>query len=228
MVVLTSVEPDHFDCYPDARALEDAFAEFVTLLPRDGVLVANADDLGVMRVVVRAARCRVVTYACSVPAAVQGVLREQRRTGWQIALRREGRPLGDVQLAAPGLHSVQNAVATAAAALELGIAPDDVCAGLASFPGIRRRFEVIGEGGGVTVVDDYAHHPTAIRAVLQAARQRYPLRRIVAVFQPHQGCRTRHLLSEFAAALAAADQVVLPEIYFAREGQAERERKQSR
>ena len=83
---------------------------------------------------------------------------------------------------------------------------------------------MIGEGGGVTVVDDYAHHPTAIRAVLQAARQRYPLRRIVAVFQPHQGCRTRHLLSEFAAALAAADQVVLPEIYYAREGQAERER----
>ena len=126
-------------------------------------------------------------------------------------------PLGQITLGVPGLHNVQNALAAASVALALGVAPEHIIAGLESFTGTGRRFERIGEASGVLVVDDYAHHPTEIRATLAAARSAFPERRIVAVFQPHLYSRTRDNMEEFAAELGAADKVFLTDIYKARE-----------
>jgi UDP-N-acetylmuramate--L-alanine ligase/UDP-N-acetylenolpyruvoylglucosamine reductase len=222
VALLTSVEPDHFDCYPDAASLEEAFGAFIRRLPREGTVVANADDLGVMRVVIRHAACRVLTYGVNVPAAIQGGIRTERGDRTRFVLRQDGRVLGEVALPIPGRHNVQNAVGAAAAAIALGEDPELVARALSTYPGVKRRFEVIGDGAGVTVVDDYAHHPTAVQAVINAARRRWPLRRIFAVFQPHQASRTRNLLGRFATALASADAVVVPEIFYARETAAQR------
>lgn len=125
--------------------------------------------------------------------------------------------VGPVRLAVPGQHNVSNALAAAAVGLRLDVAPEHIIAGLESFTGTGRRFERVGEAGGILIVDDYAHHPTELRATLSAARSAYPDRRIVAVFQPHLPSRTRDLLNEFAEALTMADVVYLTDIYLARE-----------
>jgi UDP-N-acetylmuramate--alanine ligase len=158
----------------------------------------------------------------NVPAAIQGGIRSERGDRTRFVLRQDGRVLGEVALPIPGRHNVQNAVGAAAAAIALGEDPEQVARALSTYPGVKRRFEVIGDGAGVTVVDDYAHHPTAVQAVINAARRRWPLRRIFAVFQPHQASRTRNLLGRFATALASADAVVVPEIFYARETAAQR------
>ncbi len=222
VAVITSIEEDHLDYYKDLAEIEQAFGEFAAALPRDGMLVANADDAAVMRVLVRAASSRVWTYGLDVPGAVTARVKLLHRERVEFELCQEGQAVGEVALRVPGRHNVSNACGAAAACLAVGVSPSEVCAGLSTYPGARRRFEVVGEAGGVIVVDDYAHHPTAVRVVLQAARQRFPLRRIVAVFQPHQGNRTRHLLRDFARALAMGDRVILPEIYFVRESVEER------
>jgi UDP-N-acetylmuramate--alanine ligase len=122
-----------------------------------------------------------------------------------------------ITLKVPGLHNVRNALAAATVALRLGIFQDVIAAGLESFTGTGRRFERIGEADGVLIVDDYAHHPTEIRATLAAARSAYPERRLVAVFQPHLPSRTRDLMDDFADALTGADAIYVTDIYLARE-----------
>ena len=126
-------------------------------------------------------------------------------------------PIGPIRLNVPGLHNIRNALAAASVGLSLNIPPEQIIAGLESFTGTGRRFERIGEAQGVLVIDDYAHHPTEIRATLAAARSAYPDRSLVAVFQPHLPSRTRDNMETFAEALTAADAVYLTDIYLARE-----------
>jgi UDP-N-acetylmuramate--alanine ligase len=125
--------------------------------------------------------------------------------------------LGDVVLPLPGEHNVANALAAVAIGLELGLEPGQICRALASFTGVARRFELLGEAGGVTVVDDYAHHPTEITAAIAAGRQAFPGRRLLVAFQPHLFTRTRDLASELGAALAGADGALVLPVYPARE-----------
>jgi UDP-N-acetylmuramate--alanine ligase len=138
-------------------------------------------------------------------------------TGSRFDCYYDGKKLGDVELAVPGMHNVRNALAAIGSGLALGVELPSMRSGLASFTGVERRFQKIGESRGVVVIDDYAHHPTEIQATLQAARTAFPGKRIVAAFQPHLYSRTRDFYPEFASALARADVVFLCDLYPARE-----------
>lgn len=214
---MLDIEPDHFDCYSDLDAAVAAYAAFAARLPRDGLLVCRADRPAVRRAAA-AAVARVQTFGVQTPAdwSARDVQPVPGRTSFRI--ERDGRLWTECVLRVPGRHNVGNALAAAALAAELGVSPDGVRRALAAFCGVRRRFEPLGAWRGVELVDDYAHHPTALSATLAAARLEYPGRRICCAFQPHQVSRTRRLLLEFAQSLRAADAALVLPVYSAREG----------
>jgi len=215
IAVVTNVEPDHLDYYGTAEAVYESFDRFTALLPADGVLVACADDAGARALAERTSErgnTRVVTYGTAEDS--------------QLRLH-DGGP-GDVwvstpagrfalELQVPGRHNALNAAAAFAVALELGVAPDAASGALAHFSGASRRFEFKGEGRGVRVYDDYAHHPTEVRAALAGARSVAGNHKVHVLFQPHLFSRTREFAAEFAEALNAADSALVLDIYPARE-----------
>jgi UDP-N-acetylmuramate--alanine ligase len=213
VVVVNNVEPDHMECYGSMAALEDAFVEFAG---RSRVAIVNADDAGARRVGARVGT-NVRRFGCAVDAdiriseVVQRADFTEARVSWL-----DGRSL-TLRVQVPGLHNLRNAVAALGVVDALGGALDPAAAALTAFRGVGRRFERLGEFGGVAVVDDYAHHPSELAATLSAARQAFPGRRIVAVFQPHLYSRTAAHSDAMGEALAAADLVIVTEIYPARE-----------
>lgn len=220
VAVVTNVEPDHLDHYGSAEAFEDAFVAFAGRIRPGGTLVACADDAGAVRLVerVRDTLARrdvtVVTYGTSPDADVRVGALSADGDRWAFDLTT---PQGTetVRLAAAGAHNALNAAAAWAAVRRLGVAsPAD---GLAAFRGTGRRFEDRGTAGGVRVVDDYAHHPTEVAAVLRAARSVVGDGRVVVLFQPHLYSRTRAFAAEFGAAFDLADAVVVTDVYAARE-----------
>jgi UDP-N-acetylmuramate--alanine ligase len=220
--VVTSVQPDHLDFFGTAEAVEDAYAEFAATIREGGLLVACSDDAGARRLAEarRAAGRRVVTYGALVGADLRVVASEPTGLGTRSTLRWRDHD-HELTLTVPGHHNVLDACAAFLAATEgLGVPPEAVLAGLAGFVGTRRRFEVRGEVGEVTVVDDYAHNPAKVAAVVDTARgvvDRAGRGRLRLVFQPHLYSRTRDFATDFAAALAPADHVVLLDVYGARE-----------
>jgi UDP-N-acetylmuramate--alanine ligase len=216
IAVVTNIEPDHLDHHKTVRHLRASFVQFLSGVAAEGTIVLCADrpELRDLRLPVGR---RVLWYGADVSAQLRGVeIASAGSSGW-CRLIVDGRDAGVLTIAAPGVHNVVNALGAAAASLAAG-APVAVCLrALAGFSGVGRRFEVLGEGSGVTVVDDYAHHPTEIAATIAAARSAFPGRRIVALFQPHLYSRTRDFAEAFAEALRAADLTVLTEIYPARE-----------
>ena len=217
IAVITNVEADHLDTYRDLDDILDAFATFANRVPFFGAVVACADDAGVRRLLPRIKK-RVVTYGESPEAllAAKSVRLEATSTMFDVWDAGEGR-LGSVRLRLPGRHNVLNALAAIAAGRELLIPFETIARALAAFTGVVRRFELKGERDDVLVVDDYAHHPTEIRATLAAARQVYPERRLVALFQPHLFTRTRDFTEDFGAALGAADVNIVMDVYPSRE-----------
>jgi UDP-N-acetylmuramate--alanine ligase len=217
VAVITNIEADHLDTYRDLADIHDAFVAFANRVPFFGAVVACVDDAGVRRILPRIKR-RVVTYGESPDAHLQArdVRLEATSTIFDVWDAAEGR-LGALRLRLPGRHNVLNALAAVAAGRELLISFETIARALAAFTGVVRRFELKGERGGVLVVDDYAHHPTEIRATLSAARQVYPDRRLVALFQPHLFSRTRDFTAEFGQALAAADVNIVMDVYPSRE-----------
>ncbi len=216
IAVVTNLEPDHLDHHGTMAHLCGSFATFLSQLTPGGCAVLCADRPE-LRDLAAALPQRIVWYGSDASAAVRGTELTSDRSGGRCLLWVDGAEAGELTVGAPGLHNVVNALGALAAAREAG-APVEACRqALESFGGVERRFEVLGEVAGVAVVDDYAHHPTEIRATLDAARAAYPGRRLVAVFQPHLYSRTRDFADEFAAALGGADVVVLTEIYPARE-----------
>lgn len=212
--IVTNVEFDHPDIFPDQLAYDDAFAQFAAKLRPGGTLIVSADDPGCARLVANASRHvhgQIVTYGEWDGAD----WRLYDDNGWHVRT-----PEGtDVRLAliVPGRHNALNATACLAALATLGHDPRVVAKALSRFTGVGRRFEIKGEVSGIIVVDDYAHHPTEIQATLRAARERFPGQRLWAVFQPHTYSRTKALLGDFATAFDDADEVVILEIYAARE-----------
>jgi UDP-N-acetylmuramate--alanine ligase len=213
VAVVTNVEADHLEVYGTLAAIEDAFVEFAG---RAGRLVACADDAGAERVAHRVGGA-VWRYGVAPGADLAIGPVSQGPEGSRAGLRLPDGSRAELRLRVPGLHNVRNAAAALAAALAVGADAHRVLAALAEFPGVGRRFERLGEAGGVSVVDDYAHHPTELAATLAAARQAYPGRRLVAVFQPHLYSRTRAQGGAMGQALAVADLVIVTEIYAARE-----------
>ena len=221
VAVITNIDREHMDAYGGFADLQQAFVDFANKVPFYGAVVACGDDAELSHVLSRFTR-RVVTYgidghfnigATGVALAGFG----SHCTVVQRDLHSErAAELGELTLAVPGLHSVRNALAAVAVGLELDVPFAKIATALAEFGGAERRFERRGMVNGISVVDDYGHHPTEIAAVLSAARAAKPARIIVA-FQPHRYTRTRDLMAEFGRALAAADEVVLTEIYAASE-----------
>lgn len=218
IAVVTTLEADHLDIYGSLQAIEDAFAQFLSPVPRDGAVIGCADDSGTGRLLARLpAGPALISYGTGAGAMLRGedVRTENGETRFEV--RERGTRLGTARLRVPGLHNVRNALAAVAVGRQLGMEWAQIQQGLASYAGVDRRFEWIGEAGGVVVVDDYAHHPTEISATLQAARAAYPERRVVAVFQPHLYSRSRDFAPEFGRALAASDRAIVTDIYAARE-----------
>jgi UDP-N-acetylmuramate: L-alanyl-gamma-D-glutamyl-meso-diaminopimelate ligase len=191
--IFTSCELDHADIYRDEAHYESAFERFVELLPADGFLAACASYASVRRIAARA-RCRVETYAVDAPGA-EWEARELRlaRDGARFALTRAGRALAEVHLPVGGAHNVENALGVAAAATALGLSPGEIAAGLAAFRGVKRRQEVRGTAAGVTVVDDFAHHPRAVEKTLAAIQGSFPGARLLAAFEPRSNTSRRNL-----------------------------------
>lgn len=227
IAVVTNIEFDHPDCFPDMGFVRLAFGEFVGNIVPGGLLVACGDD-PVTRAVAASHHSsggRVVLYGLGQTAGGEGFELDWRATnlrpngcgGVSFEVVHSGQVVGEVALQIPGVFNAANALAVIAVGSELGLPWEIVRTALTRFQGTGRRFEVLGEIRGITVIDDYAHHPTQIRGVLAAARQRYGARRIVAAWEPHTFSRVRALYDAFTAAFAEADAVVVLPIYAARE-----------
>ena len=219
--VVTNVDYDHIDHYGTQEAIDDAFAAFMNKVPFYGMNVICADDPGVRRLIPRIKR-PFLTYGFGRDCRIRGEIVECGATNvFHVWLRsREGQErkiLENVTLSQPGRHNILNALAAIGVALQAGISPEKCAAGLAGFSGVGRRFEFKGEKMGVTVIDDYGHHPTEIQATIRTARQVFPGRRLVMVFQPHRFSRTQALFGEFCQTFGDVDKLYLTEIYPASE-----------
>jgi UDP-N-acetylmuramate--alanine ligase len=222
IAVVTNVEHDHPDIFPTIDAYREAFRQFVALLPDDGLLVTCTDDAGVGELLngLETPRFATTTYGLGAdrePNYRAVDLRPNALGGTDFVVLRDEETLGLARLRLPGKHNVRNALAAIAVLNALGLAFAEVQAPLAEFGGVGRRFQIVGEVGNVIIIDDYAHHPTEIQVNLAAARERYPGRRLWAVWQPHTYSRTRLLLDEFAASFEAADRVIVLDIFRSRE-----------
>ncbi|RME49024.1 MAG: UDP-N-acetylmuramate--L-alanine ligase [Chloroflexi bacterium] len=215
VAVVTNIEADHPDIFESLDAVVDAFAEFLKRVQPGGHVVACVDNPQVQRLI--AQRENVITYGLNQPAEWQAANIISNGTGQTFTVHHHQRPVGEFRIHLPGIHNVSNALAAIAATTAIGVSPDIIREALAGFRGTRRRFEHKGSVGGVTVIDDYAHHPTEVRATLAAARQRFSGQTVWAVFQPHTYSRTRALLDEFAGSFGNADRVIVTDIYAARE-----------
>jgi UDP-N-acetylmuramate--alanine ligase len=214
VAVVTNMEADHLDIYRDLEDIRDTFSRFVRPAP---TIVICADDPGAQSLALPASS-EVIRYGLKSTDArlvARDVIATGRDTSFAVSY--DGRTLGAVRLKVPGMHNVQNALAAIGAGLALGVTLDAMREGLAAFGGVERRFQHLCDVAGITIIDDYAHHPTEITATLQAARASYPGRRVVAAFQPHLFSRTRDFCEAFAEALCGADAILLADIYPARE-----------
>jgi UDP-N-acetylmuramate--alanine ligase len=216
IALVLGIEPDHFDYYATPRDLEAAFAQFLCQVDGDGLIIANADCPAIRRVLTTA-QDHVATFGFSPDADWQPGRLEHSLGLHRFDIQFQGKNLGRVSLRVPGRHQVANALAAAAACHAAGVRPEEIVEGLSQFAGLRRRLEHVATVAGIDVLDDYAHHPTEIRAALAAVRLMYPGRTIWCIFQPHQVSRTAALLDEFAASLHNADRVAVTDVFVARE-----------
>jgi UDP-N-acetylmuramate--alanine ligase len=215
LAAVTNIDREHVDCYASLEDTREAFLEFVNKVPFYGAAILCLDDENVQRILPRVNR-RTLTYGSVPQAQLMAAGIACGPSGSVFRLRLRERDLGPFRLPVPGAHNVLNATAAAALALELDIAPDTIREALASFASVERRFQLRGRAAGVTVVDDYGHHPTEIRATLVAARLG-GYRRVHVLFQPHRYTRTQQLMEEFARSFHLADSVLVLDIYPASE-----------
>ncbi len=220
IAVITNVEWDHPDCYPTPGSYRRAFMQFSDLVSQDGLLISCADDPGAEEI--RAYRSTHgqswITYGMDLAADLRALAPIPGPDGGYVTeLAWQGTPTGRLSLQVPGLHNLRNALAVLAVAQGCGIPTAQAAATLSDFHGTDRRFELKGSAKGVTVYDDYAHHPTEVRATLSGARHRFRDQRIWAILQPHTFSRTRTVLKEMARSFGDADQVIVTDIYASRE-----------
>jgi UDP-N-acetylmuramate--alanine ligase len=221
IAVVTNIEHDHPDCYPKAEDFYEAFHDFAHRLDPQGWLAACADDAGASRLAgeLRGEGIRVFSYGLIPMQADYRAenVKMNSQGGHSFTASFQGKSVGKVDLQVPGLHNVRNALAALAVAHQMELPLAAARNALNEFKGTGRRFELRGEVEGITVIDDYAHHPTEIQATLAAARSRYPERRIWAVWQPHTYSRTQTLFAAFASSFQDADGVVVTEVFASRE-----------
>jgi UDP-N-acetylmuramate--L-alanine ligase/UDP-N-acetylenolpyruvoylglucosamine reductase len=220
LAVVTNIEPDHLDIYGSFEELAGAFSQFMTQVLPDGVLIACADSEKVRELLGSAAiRARVETYALDCEADwTAGEIAPTPLGGHTFAVHHRGEEIGRFEVALPGRHNVANALAGIAAGHALELPVDVIRDAVGSYGGARRRFELVGEAAGVTVMDDYAHHPSEVAiAVVDAARERFAGRRLIACFQPHTYSRTQYLLDAWKTCFRGLDELLVLATYAARE-----------
>jgi UDP-N-acetylmuramate--alanine ligase len=216
LAVVTNIDREHLDCYRDMEDIERTFLEFMDRVPFYGATVACLDDPKLAAILPRCHR-RVLTYGLAEDAGFRlETLPSAQPLRQDFLVHHGGAAHGPFTLAAAGLHNLRNATAAVAVGIELGISSSRIAAGIAEFRGVERRFQNRGQARGVTVIDDYGHHPTEIRATLATARQ-CGFRRILVLFQPHRYSRTRDLMDEFRHCFDEADAVWVLDIYAASE-----------
>jgi len=225
IIILNNIELDHTDYYKDINDFRNAFEEFVGHLPKDGVLIVNGDDEQISKLKCESSNIKIIHYGLGERNDVRGydLKIEEGKTKFRINFR--GKDLGEFVLKVPGSFNVCNALAVVSFALEFDIAIDIIKGSLSNYSGIWRRFEVKGgykpavvswelwQGKEALVISDYAHHPTAVRLTIEAAKKFYPGRRIFAIFQPHQHNRTKRLYNDFLRSFDSADLIILSEIF---------------
>jgi len=226
LAIVTNVEPDHLDIYGSLERLTEAFGRFLGQVPADGLIIAGADNAAVRHLLglegsppaAPLVARYVESYALDRPALWTAEALEPQPDGsHSFRVLRQGQTHGSFHTGVPGRHNVANALAAIAAAHALEVPLETAQEAISAFRGVRRRFELVGEASGVTVMDDYAHHPTEVRATLSAAHQRFAGRRLVCLFQPHTYSRTRYLLEGFRTCFEGADELLIADTYAARE-----------
>jgi UDP-N-acetylmuramate--alanine ligase len=217
--VVTTLEMDHPDMFGEFSDVLALFDEFVDLLPKDGLLIAGHDNQAARQLATR-------RKEQGLPALTYGItggdwqavdVRPNEKGGMSFTALQSGARVAEAALQLPGVHNVQNTLAAVAVGAQLGVSRQAMADALSAFGGVERRFQVKGEQRGITVVDDYAHHPTAIQVTLAAAAARYPGRSLWAVWQPHTFSRTRALLDDFAASFQEADHVIVTDVFRSRD-----------
>lgn len=216
IAVLTTLETDHLDCYRDLEDIKGAFIQFASKVPFYGFVVLCLDEPALLDIMPQLSKKKIITYGLNPQADIQAVDIRHRDNTSTYTLVRDDRDLGQITLQVPGKHNIQNSLAAIAVALELGVPFDRIKAGIERFSGVYRRWEKKGEVDGITVYDDYAHHPTECRATLSGAKSGWR-RRVVCVFQPHLYTRTRDFYEEFGKSFLLSDVLVVTDVYPARE-----------
>jgi len=215
IIILNNIELDHTDYYRDLDDMKSAFREFISHLPEDGILICNSDDKEIQnsKSQIQNHKFQILSFGLDEINNLRGydVKFESGKTKFKVSYI--SKDLGEFVLKAPGLFNVYNALGVIALGLILGISAEIIKKSLANFSGIWRRFEIKGKYKNALVISDYAHHPTAVKATIEAARKFYPDKRIFAVFQPHQHNRTKKLYQDFLKSFDSADVLILSEIF---------------
>jgi UDP-N-acetylmuramate--alanine ligase len=223
IAAITNIEADHLDCYKDLDEIIESFRRFASLVPADGLILANATDTRVRKALaglITPVQGIAVGEQADWSATVTGI----DKGCYRGDVRFRGKPSGQLKLSVAGEHNLFDAVMAVAASAACGIDPAHAAEALGDFGGVDRRMMEVGEFNDAIIVDDYGHHPTEVRTTLRALRQKYDPKRLICVFQPHQHSRTRFLLDEFAGSFTDAEQTVITDIYFVRDSEAERQR----
>ena len=222
IAIVTNIDPEHLDHWGDFDALREGFHQFVSNIPFYGLAICNTDHAEVQALVGRITDRRVVTYGFNAQADVraENLTYENGIARFDVVLQGEGARIGGCTLPMPGAHNVSNALAAVAVARHLGVSHGDIRKSLAGFGGVNRRFTRVGEVNGITIIDDYGHHPVEIAAVLKAARQATG-GRVIAIHQPHRYSRLHSLFEDFCTAFNDADVVGIADVYAAGEAPIE-------
>lgn len=222
LAAILNIEEDHLDYYKDLDEIIEAFRAFAQMVPADGLLVVNGENAKALEAV-KGARAKVETFGLNGGCGWNAEILDYHKGCARFEVLRDDRPMTEVSLAIPGRHNVANALAVMALCFHAGVEPETIAKALGDFHGADRRLTHRGCIAGVQVVDDYAHHPTELKASIVAAREYYKPRKLFVVFQPHQHSRTRFLLQDFATSFTDADVVIVPDIYFVRDSEHEKD-----
>jgi UDP-N-acetylmuramate--alanine ligase len=212
MVVITNIDEDHLDYYKDLKDIKSAFSEYAKSITHDGILIYNADDHNTVDVC-KFVDCHKFTFGIHHYADLQALNVKTENGIQSFDMHLNDEMIGKFRLAVPGSFNILNALGASLAAIKLGVTPKVISDCLAEYAGIWRRFEKVGTLQGKPVISDYAHHPAAIVQTIQAAKEFYPGKKILVVFQPHHRNRTKALFGEFVESMLMADDLILPEIY---------------